>query len=211
MIQCGAFGPATSTRIALQILLNIPVLGRGVICVSQNKRLRSQLCFLSLPPSITVVSEKDNLFNNNNKNSNYDSTDCVKNYTKGETVSRITRKGRLCQELHEREMVSRVTRKGDGVKSYTKGRLCQELHEREIVPRVTRKGDCVKSYTKGRWCQELHEREMVSRVTRKGDCVKSNTKGETVSRVTRKGRLCQELHERGDCVKNYTKGRLKVS
>ena len=30
IIQCGAFGPATSTRIALQILLNIPVLGRGV-------------------------------------------------------------------------------------------------------------------------------------------------------------------------------------
>ena len=78
IIQCGAFGPATSTRIALQILLNIPVLGRGVKLllhrVSQNKRLRSQLCFLSLPPSITVVSEKDNLFNNNNKNFKYDST-----------------------------------------------------------------------------------------------------------------------------------------
>ena len=28
------------------------------------------MCFLSLPPSITVVSEKDNLFNNNNKTSN---------------------------------------------------------------------------------------------------------------------------------------------
>ena len=35
--------------------------------VSQNKRLRSQRCFLSLPPSITVVSEKDNLFKNNIK------------------------------------------------------------------------------------------------------------------------------------------------
>ena len=32
------------------------------------------MCFLSLPPSITVVSEKDNLFNNINKNFNYDST-----------------------------------------------------------------------------------------------------------------------------------------
>ena len=32
------------------------------------------MCFLSLPPSITVVSEKDNLFNNNNKNYKYDST-----------------------------------------------------------------------------------------------------------------------------------------
>ena len=30
LIECGASGPATSTRIALQILLNIPVLGRGV-------------------------------------------------------------------------------------------------------------------------------------------------------------------------------------
>ena len=34
------------------------------------------MCFLSLPPSITVVSEKDNLFNNNNKNYKYDSTYC---------------------------------------------------------------------------------------------------------------------------------------
>ena len=70
LIQCGAFGPATSTRIALQILLNIPVLGRGVINCNVSPRikdLRSQLYFLSLPPSITVVSEKDNLFNNNNK------------------------------------------------------------------------------------------------------------------------------------------------
>ena len=78
IIQCGASGPATSTRIALQILLNIPVLGRGVKLllyrVFQNKRLRSQLRFLSLPPSITVVSEKDNLFNNNNENIKYDST-----------------------------------------------------------------------------------------------------------------------------------------
>ena len=60
-IQCGAFGPATSTRIALQILLNIPVLGRGVINCNVSPRikdLRSQLCFLSLPPSITVVSKK---------------------------------------------------------------------------------------------------------------------------------------------------------
>ena len=78
-IQCGAFGPATSTRIALQILLNIPVLGRGVNNCNVSPRikdLRSQLCFLSLPPSITVVSEKDNLFNNNNNNKNfkYDST-----------------------------------------------------------------------------------------------------------------------------------------
>ena len=76
-IQCGAFGPATSTRIALQILLNIPVLGRGVINCNVSPRikdLRSQLCFLSLPPSITVVSEKDNLFNNNNKNFKYDAT-----------------------------------------------------------------------------------------------------------------------------------------
>ena len=76
-IQCGAFGPATSTRIALQILLNIPVLGRGVKLllyrVFQNKRLRSQLRFLSLPPSITVVSEKDK-FNNNNENDKYDTT-----------------------------------------------------------------------------------------------------------------------------------------
>ena len=34
------------------------------------------MCFLSLPPSITVVSEKDNLFNKNNKKKNfkYDST-----------------------------------------------------------------------------------------------------------------------------------------
>ena len=70
IIQCGAFGPATSTRIALQILLNIPVLGRGVnFCIvsPRIKKLRSQLCFLSLPPSITVVSEKDNLINNNKK------------------------------------------------------------------------------------------------------------------------------------------------
>ena len=77
IIQCGAFGPATSTRIALQILLNIPVLGRGVINCNVSpriKELRSQLCFPSLPPSITVVSEKDNLFNNNNKNFKYDST-----------------------------------------------------------------------------------------------------------------------------------------
>ena len=77
IIECGAFGPATSTRIALQILLNIPVLGRGVINCNVSPRikdLRSQLCFLSLPPSITVVSKKDNLFNNNNKNFKYDST-----------------------------------------------------------------------------------------------------------------------------------------
>ena len=75
-IQCGAFGLATSTRIALQILLNIPVLGRGVNNCNVSPRikdLRSQLCFLSLPPSITVVSEKDNLINNN-KNFNYDTT-----------------------------------------------------------------------------------------------------------------------------------------
>ena len=65
-----------STRIALQILLNIPVLGRGVnycIVSPRIKDLRSQLCFLSLPPSITVVSEKDNLIKNN-KNFKYDST-----------------------------------------------------------------------------------------------------------------------------------------
>ena len=77
MIQCGAFGPATSTRIAHQFLLNIPVLGRGVnFCIvsPRIKDLRSQLCFLSLPPSITVVSEKDNLFNNINKNFKYDTT-----------------------------------------------------------------------------------------------------------------------------------------
>ena len=77
IIQFGAFGPATSTRIALQILLNIPVLGRGVINCNVSPRikdLRSQLCFLSLPPSITVVSEKDNSFNNNNKNFKYDPT-----------------------------------------------------------------------------------------------------------------------------------------
>ena len=77
IIQCGAFGPATSTRIALQILLNIPVLGRGVINCNVSPRikdLRSQLCFLCLPPSITVVSEKDNLLNNNNKNYKYDTT-----------------------------------------------------------------------------------------------------------------------------------------
>ena len=82
IIECGASGPATSTRIALQILLNIPVLGRGVKLllyrVFQNKRLRSQLRFLSLPPSITVVSEKDNMFNNNNKNFKYDSTQTTK-------------------------------------------------------------------------------------------------------------------------------------
>ena len=68
IIECGAFGPATSTRIALQFLLNIPVLGRGVnycIVSPRIKDLRSQLCFLSLPPSITVVSEKDNLIKNN--------------------------------------------------------------------------------------------------------------------------------------------------
>ena len=46
--------------------------------VSQNKRLRSQLCFLSLPPSITVVSEKHYLFNNNNKNFKYDTTNSVR-------------------------------------------------------------------------------------------------------------------------------------
>ena len=78
IIQCGASGLTTSTRIALQILLNIPVLGRGVnnycIVSPRIKDLRSQRCFLSLPPSITVVSEKDNLFNNNNKNFKYDST-----------------------------------------------------------------------------------------------------------------------------------------
>ena len=76
MIQCGAFGPATSTRIALQILLNIPVLGRGVNNCNVSPRikdLRSQLSFLSLPPSITVVSEKDNYIKNN-KNFKYDST-----------------------------------------------------------------------------------------------------------------------------------------
>ena len=42
-------------------------------CVSQDKRLRSQLRFLSLTPSITVVSEKDNLIKNN-KNFKYDPT-----------------------------------------------------------------------------------------------------------------------------------------
>ena len=65
-IECGASGLTTSTRIALQILLNIPVLGRGVNNCNVSPRikdLRSQLCFLSLPPSITVVSEKDNLIN----------------------------------------------------------------------------------------------------------------------------------------------------
>ena len=76
-IQCGASGLTSLTRIALQFLLNIPVLGRGVnYCIvspRSNKRLRSQLCFLSLPPSITVVSEKDNLIKNN-KNFKYDST-----------------------------------------------------------------------------------------------------------------------------------------
>ena len=64
-IQGGAVpGLTTSTRIALQFLLNIPVLGRGVnycIVSPRIKDLRSQLCFLSLPPSITVVSEKDKL------------------------------------------------------------------------------------------------------------------------------------------------------
>ena len=35
--------------------------------------MRSQLCFPSLPPSITVVSEEDNLIKNN-KNDQYDST-----------------------------------------------------------------------------------------------------------------------------------------
>ena len=76
-IPCGALaGPTTSTRIALQILLNIPVLGRGAnycIVSPRIKDLRSQLRFLSLPPSITVVSEKDNLIKNN-KNDNYEST-----------------------------------------------------------------------------------------------------------------------------------------
>ena len=73
-IPCGALGPTTSTRIVLQFLLNIPVLGRGVnYCIESPriKDLRSQLCFLSLPPSITVVSEKDNLIKNN-KNLKYD-------------------------------------------------------------------------------------------------------------------------------------------
>ena len=68
LIQCGASGLTTSTRIAFQFLLNIPVLGRGVnycIVSPRIKDLRSQLCFLSLPPSITVVSERDNLFNKN--------------------------------------------------------------------------------------------------------------------------------------------------
>ena len=65
-----------STITALQILLNIPVLGRGVnycIVSPRIKDLRSQLCFLSLAPLITVVSEKDNLIKNN-KNFKYDST-----------------------------------------------------------------------------------------------------------------------------------------
>ena len=71
-------GPTTSTRIALQFLLNIPVLGRGVNYCIVSPRIKdwdlsSQLCFLSLPPSITVVSEKDNLIKNN-KNFNYDTT-----------------------------------------------------------------------------------------------------------------------------------------
>ena len=71
-----AFGPTTSTRIALQILRNIPVLDRGVnYCIASPriKDLRSQLCFLSLPLSITVISEKDNLIKNN-KNDKYDTT-----------------------------------------------------------------------------------------------------------------------------------------
>ena len=70
--------PSNSTRIDLQILLNIPVLGRGVnycIVSPRIKDLRSQLCFLSLPPSITVVSEKKNNLIKNNKNLNYDSTE----------------------------------------------------------------------------------------------------------------------------------------
>ena len=64
MIQCGASGPATSTRIALQFLLNIPVLGRGVNYCIVSPRIKDwdlSCVFLSLPPSITVVSEKDNL------------------------------------------------------------------------------------------------------------------------------------------------------
>ena len=40
MIQCGAFGPATSTKIALQFLLNIPVLGRGVIYCNVSPRIK---------------------------------------------------------------------------------------------------------------------------------------------------------------------------
>ena len=75
----GRHWPHNSTRIALQFLLKIPVLGRGVNNCNVSPRikdLRSQLCFLSLPPSITVVSEKDNSFNNNNKNFKYDATLC---------------------------------------------------------------------------------------------------------------------------------------
>ena len=68
--------PTSSSRIALQILLKIPVLGRGVnycIVSPRIKDLRSQLCFLSLPPSITDVSEKDNLIKDN-KTFKYDAT-----------------------------------------------------------------------------------------------------------------------------------------
>ena len=75
-IRRGAFGPTTLTRIALQILLNIPVLGRGVNYYNVSPRIkdmRSHLCFLFLPPSITVVSEKYNLIKNN-RNFKYDST-----------------------------------------------------------------------------------------------------------------------------------------
>ena len=90
-IPRGAFGPTTSTRIALQILLNIPVLGRGVNYCNVSpgiKDLRSQLRFLSLPPSITVVSEKDNIIKNN-KNDKYDSaqiSDVTKAYFLSEYV-----------------------------------------------------------------------------------------------------------------------------
>ena len=91
-IPRGAFGPTTSTRIALQILLNIPVLGWGVNYCDVSPRikdLRSQRCFFSLPPSITVVSKKDNLIKNN-KNDKYDSTqisDVTKAYFLSEYVN----------------------------------------------------------------------------------------------------------------------------
>ena len=40
IIRRGAFGPTTSTRIALQFLLNIPVLGRGVNYCIMSPRIK---------------------------------------------------------------------------------------------------------------------------------------------------------------------------
>ena len=56
------------------------------------------MCFLSLPPSITVVSEKDNLLNNNNKNYKYDTTIDEQNRTIDEQNLTMVEQNRTMDE-----------------------------------------------------------------------------------------------------------------